>query len=60
MQKQTRPSLLKKAILGTFKPNVTRLKRKDLYFNSYYFPENICDGVDLVAALERTSKKDAA
>ena len=56
------PSLIHSitSLFVTRKPNITRLNHKDLYFKSYYFPKNLCDGVNLVAAIERTSKKRAA
>ena len=51
---------LKRAImglLGTSKSNITRLTHKDLYFKSYYLPENLCKGIDFITQIERTSKK---
>lgn len=39
---------------------MTRLNHKDEYYKNYYFPKNLCDGVELIAAIERTSKKQAA
>jgi hypothetical protein len=43
----------------TKKPNITYLNHKDEYYNAYYFNKKLCDGVDLVAAIERTTKKQA-
>ncbi len=51
------------SIMGLFvtkKPNVTRLNHKDEYYKNYYFPKNLCDGVELIAAIERITKKQAA
>ena len=42
------------------KPNVTRLNHKDEYYKDYYFNKKLCDGIELVAKIERTSKKQAA
>jgi transposase len=44
----------------TKKRNVTRLNRKDDYYRDYYFKKKLSDGIELVAAIERTSKKRAA
>ena len=30
------------------------------YYKSYYFEKPLCDGIELVAKIERKSKKDAA
>ena len=54
---------LTRSIVGLFvtkKTNITFLNHKELYYKHYWFPKNLCDGVDLVAAIERTSKKMAA
>lgn len=51
------------SIIGLFvtkKPNVTRLNHKNEYHKNYYFPQNLCDGVELIAAIERITKKQAA
>ncbi len=40
--------------------NVTRLNHKDEYYKNYYFNKKLCDGIEIVAAEERTSKKLAA
>jgi hypothetical protein len=47
-------------LFGANKPNVTRLNHKDEYYKNYYFPKNLCSGIELVAAIERTSNKRAA
>jgi len=51
------------SIMGLFvtkKSNVTRLNHKDEYYKNYYFPKNLCDGIELIAATERITKKQAA
>ena len=47
-------------LFGTDKPNVTFLKRKDEFFKNYFFNKKLCDGIKLVADIERSSKKNAA
>jgi hypothetical protein len=47
-------------LFGANKPNVTRLNHKDEYYKDYYFNKKLCAGIELVAAIERTSKKNAA
>jgi len=47
-------------LFGANKPNVTRLNHKDEYYKNYYFPKNVCDGIEFIAKIERTSKKQAA
>jgi hypothetical protein len=47
-------------LFGTNKPNVTRVNHKDEYYKNYYFNKKLCTGVELVAKIERTSKKQAA
>ena len=49
-----------KGLFGVNKPNVTHINHKDLYYNAYYFPKQLCDGVDMVSAIELCSKKAAA
>jgi hypothetical protein len=52
-----------RSIRGLFipnKPNVTHINHKDQYFNAYYLPKNLCEGIELVAALEHITKKLAA
>jgi hypothetical protein len=44
----------------TKKRNVTRLNHKDEYYRNYYFNKKLSSGIDLVAKIERTSKKQAA
>jgi len=48
------------ALFVTKKPNVTRLNHKEEYYRDYYFPQNLCTGIELVAKIEQTSKKQAA
>jgi len=48
------------ALFGLSKPNITLKNYKEFYFKHYYFPKNLCEGIDFVAAIERTSKKRAA
>ena len=58
-----RKSLTKriKKLFGSKKRGTnTFMTRKNVYYSSYYFPKQICDGVDMVAAAELTSKKAAA
>lgn len=55
--------MLTLSIMGLFganKPNVTRLNYKDEYYKNYYFNKKLCDGIELVGVIERTSKKRAA
>jgi hypothetical protein len=47
-------------LFGTNKPNVTRLNHKDEYYKDYYFPKNLGRGIEIVALIERVSKKQAA
>ena len=47
-------------LFGANKPNVTRLNHKDMYYKNYYFTKKLCAGIELVAAIERTSKIRAA
>jgi hypothetical protein len=47
-------------LFGVNKLNVTRLNHKDEYYKNYYFDKKICDSIEIVAAIERTSKKRAA
>ena len=54
---------LKRSLLGIFgvsKPNITFLNHKDLYYKAYWLTKNLSDGIELVAAMERTSKVRAA
>jgi hypothetical protein len=48
------------SLFGLAKPNVTLRNYKEIYYKHYYFPKNLCEGIDFVAALECTSKKRAA
>jgi len=47
-------------LVGTNKPNITRLNRRDEYYKNYYFDKKLCDGITLAADIEQTSKKRAA
>jgi hypothetical protein len=42
------------------KGNITRENHRDIYYRNYFFPKNICEGIDKVALFQNTSKKDAA
>ena len=44
----------------TRKRNVTFVNHKEDYFKQYYFNHKLCDGIELVAEIERITKKDAA
>ena len=61
-----RPSCLRSitgsilGLFGTKKPNITFINRKNEYYRNYYFPKQLCDGIDIVSAVELTSKKAAA
>jgi hypothetical protein len=44
----------------TGKSNVTFLNHKDEYYTHYYFPENLCNGIKIVADIERTTLRNAA
>lgn len=60
---QSKVRSLTRSILGLFtanKPNMTRLNHKDEYYKNYYFNQKLCNGIRLVADIERTSKKQAA
>lgn len=48
-----------KTLFGTKKPNITRLNHKEIYYRDYYFPKNVCNGIDAVAKIEHTSKINA-
>jgi hypothetical protein len=47
-------------LFGTNKPDVARVNHKDEYYKNYYFNKTLCTGVELVAKIERTSKKQVA
>ena len=47
-------------LFGLSKPNVTRVNHKDQYYKNYYFPKNMCRGIEKIAKLERCSKRKAA
>ncbi len=44
----------------TKKPNMTFLNHKDEYYKAYWFNKKLCDGIEIVTAIKRTSKKQAA
>jgi hypothetical protein len=48
------------SLFGTNKPNVTRLNHEDEYYKAYWFNKKLCDGINLVAKIERVTKKQAA
>jgi hypothetical protein len=50
------------SIMGLFfsrKTDVTFLNHKDEYYKHYYFPENLCNGIKIVAEIERTTLRNA-
>ena len=47
-------------LLTANKPIMTRLNHKDEYYKNYYFNQKLSNGIELVAKIERTSKKQAA
>ena len=49
-----------RALFSPYKPNVTFLNHKDEYYKDYYFPKTLCDGIEMIAAVELCSKKAAA
>jgi hypothetical protein len=48
------------SLFGADKTNVTRLNHRDEYYKNYYFNQKLCEGIEIVAAIERISKKQAA
>jgi hypothetical protein len=48
------------SLFGANKTNVTFLNHKDEYYKAYWFNKKLCDGVELIAAIERITKKQAA
>jgi len=48
------------SLIGVSKSNVTFLNHKDQYYRCYWLPENLCNGIELISQLERTTKKAAA
>lgn len=63
MKRRSKVRTLTRSIMGLFgakKTNVTHLNHKEEYYNAYYFNHKLCDGVDIVALIERTTKKQAA
>ena len=62
MRRSSRLRSLTGSILGLFgtkKPNITFINRKNEYYRNYYFPKQLCDGIDMVSAVELCSKKAA-
>ena len=63
MHNKKRPSkvrLLKRSLIGLFipaKPNVTLVNNKEENYSHYYFPKNLCDGIELITAIERITRK---
>ena len=63
MRNPSRIGAVTRSIMHLFsakKSNITFINHKDLYFKHYWLSKNLCDGIEIVAAIERTSKKDAA
>ena len=55
--------MLTRSLMGLFvtkKSNITFLNRKDEYYRHYYFPKNLCTGIELVAVIENLNRKQAA
>jgi hypothetical protein len=48
------------SLIGVSKSNITFKNRKDEYHKAYWLPKNVCNGIELVALIERTSKKAPA
>ena len=47
-------------LFGLSKSNITLTKSKETHYKHYYFPKNMCDGIEFIAKLERCSKRKAA
>jgi hypothetical protein len=63
MKHTSKVRLLTRTLIGLFvtkKPNATFLNHKDEYYKHYWFNKKLCDGITIVAAIERTNKKQAA
>jgi hypothetical protein len=63
MKHQSKVRSLTRSLMGLFvtkKGNITRLNHKDEYYRNYYFHKKLCIGIDLVAEMERITKKEAA
>ena len=63
MKRRSKLRSLTRSLMGLFvtkKPNITHLNHKEEYYNAFYFTHKLCIGVDLVAEMERTTKKAAA
>ncbi len=63
MSNPSRIGAVTRSIMHLFsanKRNITFINHKDLYYKHYWLSKNLCDGIELVAAIERLSKKDAA
>ncbi len=48
-----------KRLFGPTDMNNTRIRHKDDYFKHYYFPKKLCDGIEWVAEIERSSRQVA-
>jgi hypothetical protein len=62
MSNSSKVRSLTRAAMGLFvtkKTNVTFLNRKEDYFKKYFVNHKLCDGIELVAGIERITKKDA-
>jgi hypothetical protein len=47
-------------LFGTNKPNITFLNHKEEYYRACWFNKKLYEGIELVAAFENTTKKQAA
>lgn len=47
-------------LFGSKNHNITRENHRDDYFRNYYFNKELCDGIELIASIERMTKKDTA
>ena len=55
--------MLTRSIMGLFgsnKRNITLKNHPNIYYKHVYFPKNLYEGIELIALMERTSKKEAA
>jgi hypothetical protein len=63
MKHTSKVRLLTRTVMVLFitkKPNITFLNHKDEYYRDYYFNEKLSNGIELVAQIERVTKKQAA
>jgi len=63
MKRSSKVRMLTRSLMGLFvtkKSNITFLNRKDEYYRHYYFPKNLCTGIELVAVIENLNRKQAA